>query len=102
MIVTLLPPELVRVSCKVLVSLTCTLPKLKLDGLAVSEPGVVAEPESGTFSVAFEASLIIDRFPFAEPPDWGLNFTLKLALCPAPTVAGRVVPVTLNPVGTLA
>jgi hypothetical protein len=100
--VTLEPPELVRVSCRLCVPPTCTLPKLKLAGLAVSDPGVVDDPDSGTLSVEFEASLTIERFPVAEPPDCGLNFTLKLALCPAPIVAGSASPITVNPVGTLA
>ena len=96
------PPELVRVSCRLFVSPTCTLPKLKLAGLATSEPGVVPDPERGTLSVEFEASLIMERFPLAGPPACGLNFTLKLVLCPAPIVAGRVSPVTVNPLGTFA
>lgn len=100
--VTLVPPELVRVSCKVLVSLTGTLPKLKLDGVAASEPGVVADPESGKLSVEFEASLTMERLPLAGPPDCGLNLTLNVALCPAATVFGRVMPLMINPVGAFA
>ena len=100
--VTLKPPELVTVSCRVCELPACTFPKLKLAGLAASEPGVVPAPERDTASVGFDASLMMERFPLAGPPACGLNFTLKLVLCPAPTVAGSVSPVTVNPLGTFA
>src|SRR5438094_679712 len=79
-LLTVDPPELVSVSCSVCVLPTCTFPKLKLAGLATSDPAVTPFPERGTLSVEFEASLTTDRLPLAEPPDCGLNFTLKLAL----------------------
>src|SRR5947199_393130 len=78
--VTVDPPELVSVSCSVCVLPTCTLPKLKLAGLGTSDPAVTPFPERGTLSVELEASLATDRLPLADPPDCGLNFTLKLAL----------------------
>jgi hypothetical protein len=79
-IVTLDPPELVRVSDKVWLLPTCTLPKLRLVAVAVSDPGAAPVPESGTFTVGFDALLVMERFPLADPPAVGVNVTLKVAL----------------------
>ena len=78
--VTLEPPELVKVSDRVRLLPTCTLPKLRLIAVAVSDPGVTPVPESGTAMVGFEALLVMDRLPLADPPVVGANFTLKLVL----------------------
>lgn len=37
------------------------------------------------------------RFPLAEPAEPGANVTVNVALCPALSVAGVVIPLTLNP-----
>jgi hypothetical protein len=79
-IVTVEPPELVRVSDKVRLFPTCTLPKLRLVAVAVSEPGVTPVPESGTVNVGFDALLVMARLPGADPPVVGVNVTLKVAL----------------------
>ena len=78
--VTLDPPELVRVSESVWLLPTCTLPKLRLAAVAVSDPGVTPVPESGTFNVGFDALLVMERLPLADPPVVGVNVTLKVAL----------------------
>jgi len=86
--VTLEPPELFTVSCKVCELPTCTFPKLKDPGLAARVPGVAPVPDSGTFIVGSEASLIIEILPLADPLDWGANVTLNVLLCPADNVSG--------------
>ena len=78
--VTLEPPELVRVSDNVWLFPTCTLPKLRLVAVAVSDPGVIPVPESGTVTVGFDALLVMERLPLADPPVVGVNVTLKVAL----------------------
>ena len=78
--VTLEPPELVKVSDSVWLLPTCTLPKLRLEAVAVSDPGVTPEPESGTVKVGFDALLVMERLLLADPPDDGVNVTLKVAL----------------------
>ena len=68
-IVTLEPPELVSVAGRVWEFPTCTLPKLKLAGLAVRDPGVAPVPDSGTLTVGSEASLRIETLPLTCPLD---------------------------------
>ena len=80
MTVTLEPPELVSVSDSVWPFPTCTLPKLRLVAVAVSDPGVTPIPESGTLNVGFDALLMMDRLPEADPPVVGVKVTLKVAL----------------------
>jgi hypothetical protein len=53
-------------------------------------------PESGTVNVGFDALLVMERLPpEADPPLVGAKVTLKVALCPAARVAGRLSPLTL-------
>ena len=59
---------------------TCTLPKLRLEAVAVSDPGVTPDPERGTVSVGFDALLVMERLPLADPPVVGAKVTLKVAL----------------------
>jgi len=95
--VTLVPPVLVTVSEIDCLFPTVTLPKLRLVGLAPSVPGVTPLPESGIVSVGFDALDVRVRFPLAPPADDGVNETLNVALCPAVSVTGVVIPVKLNP-----
>ena len=74
---------------------TCTLPKLRLEAVAVSDPGVTPEPESGTVNVGFDALLVMERLLLADAPVVGAKVTLKVALCPAARVAGRLSPLML-------
>ena len=80
LIVRLEPPELVRVSESVWLLPTCTLPKLRLVAVAVSDPGVTPVPESGMPRVGFDALLVMERLPEDEPPVVGVKVTLKLTL----------------------
>ena len=80
LIVTLEPPELVTVSDSVWLLPTCTLPKMRLVAVAVSDPGVTPVPESGTFNVGFDPLLLTERLPLADPTVVGVKVTLKLTL----------------------
>lgn len=92
------PPEfLIVADCEPLVEV-CTLPKLKLEGVNVSSPGAAAFPEIATVTDGLEALLVITRAPVFVPAVSGAYFTVKLVLCPAASVTGRLGPLTLNPV----
>ena len=78
--VTLKPPLLVRVSESVELLLICTLPKLRLVGLADNDPGVTPVADSGILSVGFEALLVMAMLPLTLPADDGANATLKVLL----------------------
>ena len=54
-------------------------------------------PDNATLKVGFEAFEVIVTFPLAFPADWGVNLTVKLALCPAVKVNGAAIPVMVNP-----
>ncbi len=97
-IVTLALPEFVTVADSDLFCPTLTLPNPKLAGLAVSWPvAVVPTPETGTVSVAFEASEEIVRLPLDVPAEVGANCTPNAALWPAATVCPFVSPLRVNP-----
>jgi hypothetical protein len=81
--VTLEPPELVKVAGADWVPSVCTEPKLKLDGLTVNAPAVTPVPESAAVSVGLEASLVMVRLELAAPVDFGANTTLNAWLFPA-------------------
>jgi hypothetical protein len=90
--VTLEPPELVRVSDNVWLLPTCTLPKLRLVAVAVSDPAVTPVPDSGTLNVGFAPSLTIARLPLAGPTVVAVKVTLKVVLCPGAKSTGRFSP----------
>jgi len=69
---------------------------LTLAGLAPREPAAKPLPESGILRVPVE--VVRTTFPVALPLAWGANATVKVALCPADTVSGKVRAETLNPV----
>src|SRR5208282_4227193 len=88
-------------SIKVALPPTCTLPKLRLKGLALSRPGVglpgavVPTPLSGRTSA--EPEVEIKRLPPSAPTDCGAKVTVNLTLCPAPSVKGNAGPLIENP-----
>jgi hypothetical protein len=96
-IVRLDPPVLVNVSGRLELLPVNTVPKLKLEALAASVPGVTPDPVSGMLRVGFEASLVMATLPLADPLVGGANCTLKLFDCPADRVNGRLSPVKLYP-----
>src|SRR5579863_110242 len=97
-IVTPEPPVLVRISAAVWLLPTWTVPKLMLEGFAVSEPVARPVPESGRLREASEAVLTNATLPLTAPAACGANATLKFVLCPAANVSGRASPARLNPV----
>ena len=88
---------LVNVSCRLELLPVSTVPKLKLEALAASVPGVTPDPVSGMLRVGFEASLIMATLPLADPLVGGANCTLRLFDCPADRVNGRLSPLKLYP-----
>ena len=60
--------------------LICTVPKLTLEGLAVSDPPVTPVPDNETESEGFEALLAMLRLPLAAPLVCGAKATVKLVL----------------------
>src|ERR1043166_1972542 len=55
------------------------------------EPDRLSEPGE------LEALLTKETFPVLGPAVWGANVTVKGTLCPAGTVAGKVIPESENP-----
>lgn len=64
----------------------------------VSAPGVTPVPDRAMPSIGSDAVLLMVKLPVAPPADVGAKPTLKLVLCPAAKVKGRVAPLTLKPV----
>ena len=95
---TLEPPVLVTVSDRDCLLPTITLPKLRLVGFEPSAPGVTPVPDNGMVRVGLEAFEVIVTLPEALPADVGVNAALKVALCPAVSATGAVIPLKLNPV----
>jgi hypothetical protein len=89
------PPEFVRVSERLRLFPTCTLPKLKLTGFAVSAPGTFPVPLNGRPRLGLVASLVKVIFPLTVPLAFGAKVTEKPTLCPAPRLAGRLSPLML-------
>jgi hypothetical protein len=91
-------PVFLMVACNVSVVPTFTLPKLRVAGLEVrvtTEAWAVALHE--TCSGELVALLAILIAPLAAPADVGFNDAVKLALWPAATFRGMVIPETLMP-----
>lgn len=96
--VTLEPPVLVTVSDRDCLPPTITLPKLRLVRLEASAPGVTPEPDNGTVKVGVVAFEEIVRLPVSLAAEGGANVTLKLVLCPAVSVTGAAIPLSVKPV----
>ncbi len=96
-IVTPAVPELLNVKVCAPLLPTSTLPKLKLEGLAVSVP-CTPVPLKAIVAGDPGALLLMAMFPEALPVDAGKNCAVKEILEPALIVCGKVKPVRLNPV----
>jgi hypothetical protein len=92
------PPVLVRVSDKLALLPTCTFPKARLVGFAVSAPCVTPVPDSGRFMAASEALEVKATLPLELPAVWGVKATEKVVLWPPPSVSGKVKPPKVKPV----
>jgi hypothetical protein len=57
---------------------TCTPGKLREDELAESDPAVTPVPDNET-PRPLAASLVTERYPVADPLDFGANATLNVA-----------------------
>ncbi len=71
------PPVLVTVSDRFVLLPTCTLPKARLVGLAVSVPGVTPVPESAMLKLGFDPFDVMDTLPLAAPLALGANCTVN-------------------------
>jgi hypothetical protein len=76
---------------------TITLPKLRLVGFDARAPGATPVPVIGTVRFASEAFEEIVNVPLVLPAAVGVKVTRKVALCPAVSVVGVVIPLTVNP-----
>lgn len=74
---------------------TTTLPKLMLDGLTASDPGVVPVPLTGMERVGFEASELRVRAPLELPLAVGAKVTLNVKFWPGVNMTGGVMPLAL-------
>ena len=74
------------------------VPKLRLLGLDPNAPGATPVPDSGMVRAGLEAFEVIVISPLTLAADAGVNETVKVALWPAVSVAGVVIPLRLNPV----
>jgi hypothetical protein len=74
------PPVFVRVSLKLWLLPICTLPKVRLVGLAVRSPGVTPLPESAISTVALEALSVIESIPLLAPAALGVKTTPNVLL----------------------
>jgi hypothetical protein len=66
--------------------------------VSVSWPGNDPVPFKGTESEGFEPVEVIPRLAVTAPPVDGAKETLKVTLCAAARVIGRVIPLKLKPV----
>lgn len=92
------PPVFVSFSERLELPPVVTFPKLRLVGVAASWPGVTPVPARGTLRAELDAFDVMARLPLTALPDAGVKVTLKLTLCPALTVAGKVKPLAVKPV----
>jgi hypothetical protein len=80
------------------------LPKFIEDGDTASCATAGVFPDRDTVALEFAASDSMERLPLAGPPDFGAKLTVRVILCPAAIVSGRLgaglrlkpLPVTLS------
>ena len=75
-----------------------TLPKLRLVGFDVIDPGETAVPDKGTVKVGLVAFEEIVTVPLGLPVVWGAKVTVNVFVCDAFRVSGVVMPLSWNPV----
>ena len=83
---------------------TATLPTGIGLGVIVSCPVavLVPAPDSVMVKVGFDALEVMVTLPLAFPEVAGVNLTLKVAVCPAASVTGALIPLRVNPVPVTA
>jgi hypothetical protein len=91
-------PAFVYVTLKTLLSPKTTLPKLKLDALAVrTAVDAIPIPWSDTVFGVLEMLLMMAIWPAKVPAAFGEKATLKLDCFPASITRGRLTPVMVTP-----
>ena len=93
-----LEPVAFMVAGKLLLAPTRTVPKLKLPGVTENWPAAVPVPDSETEGVVPDAFDTKEILPVSDPAEGGVNVTLKVKVCPAERVKGRLNPLMVNPV----
>jgi hypothetical protein len=97
-----LAPLAVRLPCASPLVPTTTLPTGSVAAALRVPTGFAPVPLNGIARVVFVAFEVRVTLPLAEPADPGVNFTLKVAPCPAANVTGAVMPLRVNPVPLMA
>ena len=98
MTVTLVPLA-VRLPDAVPLVPTTTLPRGRVVGETASCPSAaVPVPDSVIVTVGSDSDEVMVTLPLASAADSGVNVTVKVALCPAVSVTGVVIPLRPNPV----
>jgi len=95
---TALPPVLLSVIVADFVVPSVTLPNASLVGLSESVPAMTPAPDNGMLNEGFDAFEVTVTVPLALPALAGANLTESVAVCPADSVIGVVMPLTVNPV----
>jgi hypothetical protein len=101
-IVMLDPPVLVRVSDRVCLVPTGTVPKLRLAGFGPRTPATTPVPINPIFNTGFEASDAMETVPLATPVVVGANEIVKVVLCDGVRVRGAASPLIWNPLPPIA
>lgn len=81
-------PVFVSVTVNNEVVLTCTFPKFRLGGVAVSGPGVVPVPLTGMERFGSDALLVTAIDPLAAPDTVGAKVTVRTLVAPTANVNG--------------
>ena len=95
--VTVLLPVLVRVSDRVLVLLTGTVEKSRLESLALNAPAPATVAVRGMVMLVLDALLAIEILPVADPLACGVKVTLNALVCPAASATGKLSPFSVKP-----
>lgn len=97
-IVSVDPPEFVNVSVSTLLVPVCTLPKLRVVGLALNTPAATPVPLRGAVRVTFDALELTVNVPEVVPEACGAKATDNDRLCPGERTEGTATPLALKPV----
>ncbi len=98
-IVRLELPVFFTATCKGLDPPTISFPKLRLDAASeIVRVAVTPVPLRAIGYVGFVALLLMITLPVTLPEAAGLNPTVKFDVCPADSVSGNEIPLSLKPV----
>ena len=96
--VSVVPPEFVSVSVSDFEVPFCTFPNARLAGFATRSPCDAPVPDRAIVKLGFEPSDVMVTLPLTAPLAAGVKVTVKVVLCPAVSVTGKLSPLKLNPV----